>query len=87
MSEQDKDKLIRKALWSASYIQLSPHEWTWTQKEQEDMARALLILNEKSEFEKRLKTLERRFEAHQAQDRADNMLAKIHRLEDLHNIE
>lgn len=78
------DEILKRALWSASYIQLSPHEWTWTQTEQEEMAKALLILSKKADIEKRVEILERRMEAHNAQDRVDNILTRIHKLERLH---
>jgi len=36
---------IDTAAMHAVRITLSPHEWTWTQKEQEQMAAALLLLS------------------------------------------
>lgn len=84
-SSSSNEELLKRALWSASYIELSPHEWTWTQTEQEEMAKAILLLNKKIDIEKRVEILERRMEAHNAQDRADNVLARVHKLEDLHD--
>ena len=38
-------EIVRKGMWSANLIVCSPIEWSWTQKEQENMARCILILN------------------------------------------
>lgn len=36
---------VKSANWSAARMYLSPHEWTWTQKECEDMAKYILSQN------------------------------------------
>ena len=75
---------VKKALFSAMYITASPHEWSWTQTEQENMARALIILSKKSDMEKQLDILSRQIEALSAQYRMDNLVKRVNALEDLH---
>lgn len=41
------DELKSSACMSAWRITLSPHEWTWTQKEQEEMAKYIVLLSNK----------------------------------------
>lgn len=36
------EEIKNKAMFSAARITLSPHEWSWTQAEQEEMARYIL---------------------------------------------
>lgn len=41
----EESKVVEEGLFLASFIQLSRHEWKWSQKEQEAMARALCALS------------------------------------------
>ena len=81
----EEDKLIESALWSAMFITASPHEWKWSQKEQEDMARGVLLLYKKNcKNNEDIDKLSERMEAFSAQYRVDNLVARVNRLEGLH---
>ena len=78
------EEIVKQAMFAAMYITGSPRQWSWTQKEQENMARALMILSKKSDMEKQLHILSRQIEALSAQYRVDNLVKRVNALEDLH---
>ena len=46
MTTSDKEKaILKKGLWAAQWLAASPHEWNWSQEEQEAMAHSVVILD------------------------------------------
>ena len=81
---RNDEEIVKQAMFAAMYITGSLRQWSWTQKEQENMARALMILSKKSDMEKQLHILSRQIEALSAQYRVDNLVKRVNALEDLH---